>query len=413
MKFSERNDRRIMVIVLFISFLALIFGGCANVQHQARFNKEYIPKENVSIKVAEVVNDTGFDFDIDIEDMLADALEDQLLEEDLLWLGGEEPFLLMESRIIGYKKGSAFKRWMMPGWGATELSIRCELNDNENNVVGKAVATREVFAGGGYTIGAWKTVFKDVANDVAEDLRAQIESLGYVIQPKTMPLKATESPVATFSPAKVDPTEPWTGEWEVEGFPVYGGIWRMKQTGMIVKSTKGSMRDFKGKVKGNQLKGRLQSAGSATVRLPFVIKISSDGLSFEGIIETPWRNGLIKGKRKTGHIASADPVNFNSAEPWTGVWNVQGHIYCSGRWSLVQTERIVKSTKDSTYEIKGKTKGNQLKGRFSSSTSTSQFNRFTIKLSSDGLSFYGSCDLPWRNNLIMKGQRITSSKLAE
>ena len=95
MKISKRNDKKIVMVVLLIVFVILIFGGCANVQHQARFNKEYIPKENVSIKVAKVVNDTGFDFDIDIEDMLANALEDQLLEEDLLWLGGEEPILLM------------------------------------------------------------------------------------------------------------------------------------------------------------------------------------------------------------------------------------------------------------------------------------------------------------------------------
>ena len=64
----------------------------------------------------------------------------------------------MESRIVGYKKGSAFKRWMMPGWGATELSIRCDLKDDKNNQVGSAIASCEVVAGGGYTIGAWKTV---------------------------------------------------------------------------------------------------------------------------------------------------------------------------------------------------------------------------------------------------------------
>ena len=278
MKVSERNLMKIVMAFLLIGFLTLIFVGCANVQHQARLNKEYLPKVNVSIKVAKVVNDTGFDFDIDIEEMLADALEDQLLEEDLLWLGVEEPVLLIESRIIGYKKGSAFKRWMMPGWGATELSIRCKLKDDKNNVVGKAAATREVFAGGGYTVGAWKTVFNDVANDVAEDLRAQIESLGYVIRPKTLPEKATESPVAAFSPAKVAPTEPWTGKWRIaKGLVSVKGIWAMKQSGTIVKSTKDSYFEIKGKVRGNKLEGKL--VGDYNLTHNFVITLSADGQS--------------------------------------------------------------------------------------------------------------------------------------
>ena len=183
---------RLLKIVIVASLTGLVsigFMGCTNVQHQVKLDKDLIPKEDVSIKVAKVANDTGFDFDIDIEHMLTDALEDQLLEEDLLWLGGNEPVLIMESRIVEYRKGNAFKRWMMPGWGATELSIRCELKDNKDNLVGSALASREVVAGGGYTIGAWQTVFKDVANDVAIDLREQIESYGYSVQPKNMPEK--------------------------------------------------------------------------------------------------------------------------------------------------------------------------------------------------------------------------------
>ncbi|MBW2408097.1 MAG: hypothetical protein JRF17_12055 [Deltaproteobacteria bacterium] len=400
MKVSERNDKRIFLAVLLIGFLALVVGGCTNVQHQVRLNKEYIPKENVSIKVAKVVNDTGFDFDIDIEDMLADALEDQLLEEDLLWLGGEEPFLLMESRIIGYKKGSAFKRWMMPGWGATELSIRCELKDDKNNVVGKAAAIREVFAGGGYTIGAWKTVFNDVANDVAEDLRAQIESLGYVVQPKSMPQKATDSPVATFSPAKVDPTEPWTGVWLVDGGRLMGGTWGMRQTGSIVKSTEDSYYEFKGKVRGNKLEGKIK--GDYGEYRNFVITLSSDGFEFQGKSGTHH----LKGKRKAENIASTALVSVDANEPWTGKWRVEGRGSFKGIWILKQKGNKVVSTQDSPTKIEGSIAGNNFKGRLNDATLNNYYYRIEVRISTDGLSFEGDAtgQVP-RDKHFIKGRR--------
>ena len=184
MKRSQKRQQH-PVIARIAVLAAIFFWGCANVQHQASFNKNYLPKEAVSIKVAEVINDTGYNFDIEVEKMLSDNLEEQLNEESLLCLGELEPNLFLESRIIGYKKGSAFKRWMMPGWGATELSIRCDLKDDKNNLVGSAMASREIIAGGLYTVGAWETIFKEVANDVAEDLKNQIVARGYVVQPKS------------------------------------------------------------------------------------------------------------------------------------------------------------------------------------------------------------------------------------
>ena len=400
MKVSERDDMRMVIAVLSIGFLALIFGGCANVQHQVRLNKEYIPEENVSIKVDKVVNDTGFEFDIDIEEMMADALEDQLLEEDLLWLGGEEPFLLMESRIVGYKKGSAFKRWMMPGWGATELSIRCELKDDKKNVVGKAAATREVFAGGGYTIGAWKTVFNDVANDVAEDLREQIESLGYAVKPKTMPLKAAESPVATFSPARVDPTEPWTGVWLVDGGRLMGGTWGMKQSGRIVKSTEDSYYEFKGKVRGNQLEGKIK--GDYDQYRNFVITLSSDGLEFQGNSGTH----RLKGKRKADTLVATALVSVDPNEPWTGKWKIDGHFSIAGTWVLKQNGNRIVSTKDSSMKLDGKVSGNVLKGHLDYPMLNERIP-FRVEMSPNGILFEGKVtrNINLYNNIPIKGTR--------
>ena len=70
----------------------------------------------------------------------------------------------------------------------------------------------------------------------------------------------------------------------------------MRQRGKKVVSTKESYYNLTGKVNGSQLKGRL--IGDAGLVFSFVIDISSDGQSFEGIIDDYWGTAHIKGQRK-------------------------------------------------------------------------------------------------------------------
>jgi hypothetical protein len=259
------------MVVLCISFLSINFSGCSNVQHHAKLNKGYLPTEDLIIKVTRVVNDTGFTFDIDIEKMLADALEDQLFEKDLLWLGDKEPNLFMESRIIG----SSSKLPMTPEEGLTELSIRCELKDDKDNFVGSVIASRKVVIGDLHAVDSWQAVIKSVASDVAEDIKH----------------------IAAFSPAKVNPTEPWTGVWEVVGNRQWVGKWALRQSGNKVVSTKESYYEIEGKIDGTSLKGKkLEPKG----RYRFELKISPDHLTFEGYASDWMGRSLyfIKGKRK-------------------------------------------------------------------------------------------------------------------
>ncbi len=61
----------------------------------------------------------------------------------------------------------------MPGVGSTVLEIHCDMKER-GEVIGVADARRTVEAGDGYTIGAWRTVFSDVANDVVADVAGQL-----------------------------------------------------------------------------------------------------------------------------------------------------------------------------------------------------------------------------------------------
>ena len=107
---------------------------------------------------------------------------------------------------------------------------------------------------------------------------------------------APANPEAPIAHIVVNKNEPWTGKWKVETTSQGGGIWAMKQEGNTVKSTRDSSYDFKGKVQGNQLKGKITSV-SGTYD-PFILKMLSDGLSFKGTADMGTsRTNHLKGKR--------------------------------------------------------------------------------------------------------------------
>ena len=81
--------------------------------------------------------------------------------------------MIMDTKIIDYAEGDAAKRWLMPGSGATILSIQSDLRDG-NDVVGSVDARRTVSAGGLYSVGAWKIIFGDLADDVVTELVSKI-----------------------------------------------------------------------------------------------------------------------------------------------------------------------------------------------------------------------------------------------
>jgi hypothetical protein len=173
----------LLAMVIFIIFVA---SGCGTVVHTLDLQNNYVPQADTKIEVGPVTNGTGEKFDIDIEYMLATALTNKLREKELMWDGKEGPKLTAKCKIVEYKKGDAFKRWLMPGWGSTVLAVTCDLADS-NNVVGIINARRTVDAGGGYTIGAWQTVFGQLAMDIADDVQTHIRKNNISTTPEPKP----------------------------------------------------------------------------------------------------------------------------------------------------------------------------------------------------------------------------------
>lgn len=86
-------------------------------------------------------------------------------------------------------------------------------------------------------------------------------------------------------------------------------------------------------------------------------------------------------------VAAISDDDKRNIEPWTGIWSVDGDQYSSGEWAMKQRDKAVVSTRDSSYELKGMVRGNQLKGWVLGDLG---YYRFIITISSDGRSFEGT-----------------------
>jgi len=162
--------------MLFAGILAMVAAGCGSVEHHAAFEAAYAPKAETRIEVGQVANRTEKDISPELSQMFNDALSQKLESDHLLWTGGAQgDHLIITTQIVEYEEGNAFQRWLLPGWGSTVLGLHCELKDSgSGRLVGSADARRTVSFGGAYSIGAWKTIFPSVADDVVKDLRSQI-----------------------------------------------------------------------------------------------------------------------------------------------------------------------------------------------------------------------------------------------
>jgi hypothetical protein len=162
------------VLAVLLSALVLVT-GCGTVEHKVELDQRYSVLPDTKIELGPVRNQTGHTFDLDVEKMLADALSQSLQENNLDWQANPGPKLVLTVDIVQYEKGDAFKRWLMPGWGSTILEVRGDLNDADGSSVGSVDAKRTMDAGGAYTIGAWRTIFRSIAHDIVSQLGEQLK----------------------------------------------------------------------------------------------------------------------------------------------------------------------------------------------------------------------------------------------
>lgn len=72
----------------------------------------------------------------------------------------------IETEILVYEPGNAFKRWLMPDWGSTKFVTKSLIYDKNNTLIATVPVERSIGFGGAFTIGAWKDVIDEVAKEI-------------------------------------------------------------------------------------------------------------------------------------------------------------------------------------------------------------------------------------------------------
>jgi len=165
---------------LMAAVVGLVLSGCGTVSHDISFVPGYAPPSKSSVVVGDITDaapkakrDNEFK-DFDIAKEMREQLEARLRESGLTAApqAGQRSLVLL-GNIVDYDPGDAFKRWLMPGYGSTVLAVEFTLRDGDKKVA-TVNARRTLDAGGGYTVGAWKTIFGNVAEDIVSNLRQKL-----------------------------------------------------------------------------------------------------------------------------------------------------------------------------------------------------------------------------------------------
>lgn len=79
---------------------------------------------------------------------------------------------VLTCNISTFVEGSAFKRWLMPGWGATSGQVAVMMTDSKTGETVAIIRGQATVAGGGlYTVGASQTILSSALDDVVKQLR--------------------------------------------------------------------------------------------------------------------------------------------------------------------------------------------------------------------------------------------------
>jgi hypothetical protein len=167
---------RIGSVMSVILFVVSSLMGCAT-ESSVQIPQPFKPARFYKIHIDQCVNRTDYRGKHDLEDEATRALVNKIKGSGLLEIDPESNFILT-CNIERFAKGSALKRWVVPGWGTTNAEVSVMIWEKlGEKVLVMFRSQASVEAGGLYTIGADKYILNAAFNDIVKQLKAWLNGL--------------------------------------------------------------------------------------------------------------------------------------------------------------------------------------------------------------------------------------------
>lgn len=165
-----------------VLFLLLLLCGCVAAKPMVSMEKGVSLKTYKIFEVAPAINETGETFEFDVTGELTQKLKSRLKEKGYIVAEennseASENVLVLQNSLMDYKPGNAFGRWLMPGAGVTQATVKTSLIDKKTeNIIGEMVTSESVAAGGLYSVGAYKQILDTIAKGIANEIDKRMNS---------------------------------------------------------------------------------------------------------------------------------------------------------------------------------------------------------------------------------------------
>ncbi len=129
-----------------------------------------------TIHIMECVNRTDYKGSHDLATEATRTFTDKVRDSGLFEITPDAK-LVLTCDIERFEEGSAAKRWVMPGWGATQAQVVVMIWQKPDDTVLATFRTEAaVKSGGFYTIGADHYIFGAAFNDIVEQLKTWVKA---------------------------------------------------------------------------------------------------------------------------------------------------------------------------------------------------------------------------------------------